>query len=94
MFDVNVEVEIVSFYKVVIYVDEFDILVIIGKKGKCIMEFEKRIGISIDVKSFVEREEFKLKERIFVEVEEKKKMIVFRVLLEYVKKLFKFYGGE
>ncbi|WP_297500812.1 LAGLIDADG family homing endonuclease, partial [Thermococcus sp.] len=50
--DVYAEVEIVSPHKAVIYADEFDIPAIIGKKGKRITELEKRIGISIDVKSF------------------------------------------
>ncbi|BAD85142.1 predicted ATPase, AAA superfamily, containing PIN and KH nucleic acid-binding domains [Thermococcus kodakarensis KOD1] len=92
--DVNAEVEIVSPHKAVIYADEFDIPAIIGKKGKRITELEKRIGISIDVKSFAEREELKPKERIPVEVEEKKKTIVLRVSPEYAKKPLKFYGGE
>ncbi|MDK2915333.1 MAG: ATPase [Thermococcaceae archaeon] len=92
--DVNAEVEIVSPHKAVIYADEFDIPAIIGKKGKRITELEKRIGISIDVKSFAEREESKPKERIPVEVEEKKKTIVLRVSPEYAKKPLKFYGGE
>lgn len=83
--DVNAEVEIVSPHKAVIYADEFDIPAIIGKKGKRITELEKRIGISIDVKSFAEREELKPKERIPVEVEEKKKTIVLRVSPEYAK---------
>ncbi|AMQ17731.1 PINc/VapC family ATPase [Thermococcus peptonophilus] len=92
--DVNAEVEIVSPHKAVIYADEFDIPSIIGKKGKRITELEKRIGISIDVKSFAEREELKPKEKIPVEVEEKKKTIVLRVSPEYAKKPLKFYGGE
>ncbi|ASJ02285.1 ATPase [Thermococcus profundus] len=92
--DVNTEVEIVSPHKAVIYADEFDIPAIIGKKGKRITELEKRIGISIDVKSFAEREAAKPKERVPVEVEEKKKTIVLRVSPDYAKKPLKFYGGE
>lgn len=71
--DVYAEVEIVSPHKAVIYADEFDIPAIIGKKGKRITELEKRIGISIDVKSFAEREAAKPKEKIPVDVEEKRK---------------------
>ena len=92
--DVYTEVEIVSPHKAIIYADEFDIPAIIGKKGKRITELEKRIGISIDVKSFTEREEAKPKERIPVEIEEKKKTIVLRVSPDYAKRPLKFYGGE
>ncbi|NJE77043.1 PINc/VapC family ATPase [Thermococcus sp. ES12] len=92
--DVYAEVEIVSPHKAVIYADEFDIPAIIGKKGKRITELEKRIGISIDVKSFAEREAERPKEKIPVEVEEKKKTIVLRVSPDYAKKPLKFYGGE
>ena len=91
--DVHTEVEIVSPHKAVVYADEFDIPTIIGRKGKRITELEKRIGISIDVKSFEEREE-KPKEKIPVEVEEKKKTLVLRVPPDYAKKPLKFYGGE
>ncbi|WP_148881962.1 PINc/VapC family ATPase [Thermococcus aciditolerans] len=92
--DVYAEVEIVSPHKAVIYADEFDIPAIIGKKGKRITELEKRIGISIDVKSFTEREEAKPKEKLPVEIEEKKKTIVLRVSPDYAKRPLKFYGGE
>ncbi len=92
--DVYAEVEIVSPHKAVIYADEFDIPSIIGKKGKRITEIEKKVGISIDVKSFTERETEKPKEKIPVEVEEKKKTVVLRVSPDYAKKPLKFYGGE
>ncbi|WP_297092740.1 PINc/VapC family ATPase [Thermococcus sp.] len=92
--DVYTEVEIVSPHKAIIYADEFDIPAIIGKKGKRITELEKRIGISIDVKSFTEREAERPKERIPVEIEEKKKTIVLRVSPDYAKRPLKFYGGE
>ncbi|ASJ12932.1 PINc/VapC family ATPase [Thermococcus thioreducens] len=92
--DVYTEVEIVSPHKAIIYADEFDIPAIIGKKGKRITELEKRIGISIDVKSFTEREAERPKEKIPVEVEEKKKTIVLRVSPDYAKRPLKFYGGE
>ena len=92
--DVYAEVEIVSPHKAVIYADEFDIPSIIGKKGKRITEIEKKVGISIDVKSFTERETEKPEEKIPVEVEEKKKTVVLRVSPDYVKKPLKFYGGE
>ncbi len=92
--DVYAEVEVVSPHKAIVYADEFDIPAIIGKKGKRITELEKRIGISIDVKSFAEREAEKPKEKIPVEVEEKKKTIVFRVSPDYAKRPLKFYGGE
>ncbi|WP_297486954.1 LAGLIDADG family homing endonuclease [Thermococcus sp.] len=92
--DVHTEVEIVSPHKAVVYADEFDIPTIIGKRGKRITELEKRIGISIDVKSFEEREAGKPKEKIPVEVEEKKKTLVLRVPADYARKPLKFYGGE
>jgi len=92
--DVNTEVEIVSPHRAVIYADEFDIPAIIGKKGKRITDLEKRIGISIDVKSFAEREAGKPRERIPIEVEEKKKTIVLYMPAEHVRKPLKFYGGE
>ncbi len=84
--DVYTEVEIASPHKAIVYADEFDIPAIIGKKGgKRITDLEKRIGISIDVKSFAEREAEKPKERLPVEVEEKKKTIVLRVPSDYAK---------
>ncbi|ASI99591.1 PINc/VapC family ATPase [Thermococcus celer] len=92
--DVYTEVEIASPHKAIVYADEFDIPAIIGKKGKRITDLEKRIGISIDVKSFAEREAEKPKERLPVEVEEKKKTIVLRVPSDYAKTPLKFYGGE
>ncbi|WP_297420208.1 PINc/VapC family ATPase [Thermococcus sp.] len=92
--DLYTEVEITSPHKAVIYADEFDIPAIIGKKGKRITDLEKKIGISIDVKSFAEREEAKPKEKVAVEVEEKKKTIALRVSPDYAKKPLKFYGGE
>jgi len=92
--DVYAEVEIVSPHKAVIYADEFDIPGIIGKKGKRITELEKKIGISIDVRSFEERETSAPGEKIPVEIDEKKKTIVLRVSPDYAKKPLKFYGGE
>ncbi len=92
--DVYTEVELVSPNKAVIYADEFDVPTIIGKKGKRITELEKRIGISIDVKSFEERERKEHGEMIPVEVEERKRTMVLRVPPEYAKKPLKFYGGE
>lgn len=92
--DVYTEVELVSPHKAVIYADEFDIPAIIGKKGKRITEIEKRLGISIDVRSFDEKMKEMPKERIPVEVEEKKKQIVLRVSPDYAKRPLKFFGGE
>ncbi len=92
--DVYAEVELVSPHKAVIYADEFDIPTIIGKKGKRITEIEKRLGISIDVRSFEEKMKEMPKEKIPVEVEEKKKQIVLRVSPDYAKKPLKFFGGE
>ena len=92
--DVYTEVELVSPHKAVIYADEFDIPTIIGKKGKRITEIEKKLGISIDVRSFEEKMVEMPKEKIAVEVEEKKKQIVLRVSPDYAKKPLKFFGGE
>jgi len=93
--DVYTEVELANPNKAIIYADEFDIPAIIGKGGKRINELEKRIGISIDVKSFEERlKGEKRGMKIPVEVEERKKSVVLRVPQEYAKKPLKFYGGE
>ncbi|ASJ11002.1 ATPase [Thermococcus sp. P6] len=92
--DVRTEVEIVSPHRAIVYADEFDIPAIIGKKGKRIADLEKRVGISIDVKSFSERETAEPGTKIPVEAEEKKKKIVLRVPDEYARTPLKFYGGE
>jgi len=93
--DVYTEVELANPNKAIIYADEFDIPSIIGKGGKRITELEKRIGISIDVKSFEERlKGEKRGMKIPVEVEERKKSVVLRVPREYAKKPLKFYGEE
>ncbi|ASJ16778.1 ATPase [Thermococcus chitonophagus] len=91
--DVYTEVEVVSPHKAVIYADEFDIPAIIGKKGKRIQELEKRLGISIDVKSFAEKQP-EVREKIPVEIEEKKKSIVLRVSPDYSRKPLRFYAGN
>lgn len=93
--DVYTEVELISPHKAVIYADEFDIPTIIGKKGKRITELEKKVGISIDVKSFEEKVmEEGPKEKIPVEVEEKKRQFVLRVSNEFAGMPLKFYAGE
>ncbi|MDK2783070.1 MAG: ATPase [Thermococcaceae archaeon] len=92
--DVYAEVELASPHKAVIYADEFDIPAIIGKKGKRISEIEKRLGISIDVRSFDEKLAEIPKEKIPVEAEEKKKQIVLRVSPDFAKKPLKFFAGE
>ncbi|RLF74822.1 ATPase [Thermococci archaeon] len=93
--DVYTEVELVSPHKAVIYADEFDIPAIIGKKGKRINEIEKRIGISIDVKSFEERAmEEAPKEKIHVDVEEKKRQFVLHVSRDFAGMPLRFYAGD
>lgn len=47
----GIKAELVSDHKAIIYVPEENIGKIIGKKGERIAEIEKRLGISIDVKS-------------------------------------------
>lgn len=91
--DVYTEVELVSPHKAVIYADEFDIPAIIGKKGKRINEIEKKIGISIDVKSFGERVEAP-KEKIHVDVEEKKRQFVLHVSRDFAGMPIRFYAGD
>ena len=51
----NVEVEMVSDNKCVVYVPESDIARIIGKQGTNIKKLEERLGIGIDVKSIDEK---------------------------------------
>lgn len=92
--DVYTEVELASPHKAIIYADEFDIPAIIGKKGKRISEIEKKLGISIDVRSFDEKLAEMPKEKIAVEAEEKKKQIVLRVSPDFAKKPLKFFAGE
>lgn len=46
----NVQVEVVSDNKCVVYVPEMDIARIIGKQGKTIEAIEKSLGMSIDIK--------------------------------------------
>ncbi|MBI4452899.1 Flp pilus assembly complex ATPase component TadA [Candidatus Woesearchaeota archaeon] len=52
----NVEVEMVSDNKCIIYVPESDIARIIGKQGTTITGIEKKLGIGIDVKSIDEKD--------------------------------------
>jgi len=92
--DVYTEVELASPHKAIIYADEFDIPAIIGKKGKRISEIEKKLGISIDVRSFDEKIAEMPKEKIPVEAEEKKKQMVLRVSPDFAKKPLKFFAGE
>ncbi|AIF69564.1 ATPase [Palaeococcus pacificus DY20341] len=93
--DVYTEVELVSPHRAIIYADEFDIPAIIGKKGKRITEIEKKVGISIDVKSFEERAiEEGPKEKIHVDVDEKKNQFVLRVSKDFAGMPIKFYAGE
>ncbi|USG99827.1 PINc/VapC family ATPase [Thermococcus argininiproducens] len=92
--DVYTEVELASPHKAIIYADEFDIPTIIGKKGKRITEIEKKLGISIDVRSFEEKMAEMPTEKITVEVEEKKKQIVLRVSPDFAKKPLKFFAGD
>lgn len=51
----NVEVEMVSDNKCIVYVPESDIARIIGKQGTNIMMLEKKLGIGVDVKSIDEK---------------------------------------
>ena len=90
--DIYAEIELVSSHKAVIYADEYDIPAIIGKKGKRINELERHLGISIDVKSFEEKVQEEPKEKISVEVEEKKKYFVLRVSPDFRGKPVKFYA--
>ena len=92
--DVYAEVELASPHKGIIYADEFDIPTIIGKKGKRITEIEKKLGISIDVRSFDEKMAEMPTEKIPVEVEEKKKQILLAVSPDFAKKPLKFFAGE
>jgi len=51
----NVEVEMVSDNKCIVYVPESDIARIIGKQGSNITRIEEKLGVSIDVKSINEK---------------------------------------
>ncbi|MEK6983419.1 MAG: PINc/VapC family ATPase [Nanoarchaeota archaeon] len=55
----NVEVEVLSDNKCVVYVPNADIARIIGKQGTNITRLEERLGIGIDVKSIEEKYEVK-----------------------------------
>ncbi len=51
----NVEVEVLSDNKCIVYVPESDIARIIGKQGSNIMKLEDKLGIGIDIKSIDEK---------------------------------------
>jgi len=51
----NVEVEMLSDNKCIVYVPESDIARIIGKQGSNIMGLEQKLGIGIDIKSIEEK---------------------------------------
>ncbi len=70
----NVEVELLSDNKCVVYVPEEDIARIIGAKGKTITEIEEKLGIGIEVKELKSE-----KKAIKFDVNEDKKHVTFYV---------------
>ncbi len=86
----EVEVEVVSDHKCIVYVPEDEIGGIIGKQGKNIEQIEKKLGISIDVKE-LERDRKKSaninsEKQIQFEAEVTKKHVLFRVDPAYANK--------
>ena len=70
----NVEVDVVSENKCVVYVPESNIAKVIGRQGKNIDEIEKRLGMSIDIKELDKKTKG---QTIEFNTEIKKKNIVF-----------------
>jgi len=75
----NVEVDVVSANKAVVYVAERDIAKIIGKQGKNIDALEKELGISIEVREFTDapKKEFTGKQLSFNNQVSKKSVLLF-----------------
>ncbi|MEM2924614.1 MAG: PINc/VapC family ATPase [Methanocellales archaeon] len=75
----QVEVEMKSDSKAIVYLEEEDIPRVLGKGGKTIEKIEKALGISIDVRSILEKREKTLGEKLPVKVEITDKHIILKV---------------
>ncbi len=76
----DVEVEVVSDHKCIVYVPEEEIARVIGKQGKTIEQIEKKLGISIDVKELDKKKTRVDQDRkINFDAEITKKHVMFRV---------------
>lgn len=94
----NVEVEVLSDNKCIVYVPESDIARIIGKQGANIMRLEEKLGIGIDVKSIEEKYDIKgaakeQKEMPF-EINFKKNQLMVELGIEMQNKDVDIYVGE
>jgi len=79
----DIEVEVVSDNKCIVYVPEDKIAKIIGKQGKTITEIEKKIGIKIDIQP-LKRERAAAGEEIPYDTKIMSKSIIFSVKMKYV----------
>ena len=94
----NVEVEILSDNKCVVYVPESDIARIIGKQGSNITRVEEKLGIGIDIKSIEEKYQVKgtAKENKEVpfEINFRKNNIIIELGIDMQNRDIDIYAGE
>ena len=94
----NVEVEVLSDNKCVVYVPESDIARIIGKQGVNITKIEERLGIGIDIKSLNEKHNIKgaAKEQREVpfEIDYKKNQLLIELGIDMQNKDVNIYVGD
>ena len=94
----NVEAEVLSDGKCVVYVDDADIARIIGKQGSNITRLEEKLGIAIDIKSIGEKYQSKgaatEQREIPFEFDTKKNQIIIQLGADIQNKELDIYAGD
>ncbi len=96
----NVEVEMLSDNKCIVYVPEADIARIIGKQGTNIMGLEKKLGIGIDIKSIEEKYSSGIKgaakegREVPFEISHKKNNLMIELGMDMQNRDIDIYAGE
>ena len=96
----NVEVEMLSDNKCIVYVPEADIARIIGKQGTNIMGLEKKLGIGIDIKSIDEKYSSGIKgaakegKEVPFEISHKKNNLMIELGIDMQNRDIDIYAGE
>ena len=96
----NVEVEMLSDNKCIVYVPESDIARIIGKQGSNIMGLEQKLGIGIDIKSIEEKYSSGIKgaakegKEVPFEISHKKNNLMIELGMDMQNRDIDIYAGE
>ena len=96
----NVEVEMLSDNKCIVYVPEADIARIIGKQGTNIMGLEKKLGIGIDIKRIEEKYSSGIKgaakegKEVPFEISHKKNNLMIELGIDMQNRDIDIYAGE